>query len=80
MTINKRELWIQFALAGTARYVVPDEVEDADELVDDMTDVATKYADEMLDQFEQRDQDGSFDEEARRPRTRKRKTTKPTED
>jgi len=70
MAMSKAEMWVQFALGAVSRYVVPDEVEDADELVDDMSDVAIKFADEMLDEFEER-----FDKpnEARRPRARKTK-------
>lgn len=70
MAISKAEMWVQFAAAAVSRYVVPEEVEDADDLVDDMSDVATKFADEMLDQYEERFSGG----ETRRPKTRKRKT------
>ena len=70
MTMSKAEMWVAWTRDAVGRYVVPDEVEDADELVDDMTDVVIKYADTMLEEFEER-----FDKpnEARRPRARKTK-------
>ena len=72
MAISKAEMWVQWSRDAVARYVVPEEVEDADELVDDMSDVATKFADQMLDEFEERFSGGTS--EPRRPKTRKRKT------
>lgn len=80
--MDKKELWVGYTRDAAARYVVPDEVDDADDLVDDMTSVVTKYADEMLDQFESREEDGFFEQEssAPRPRTRKRKPKTETED
>lgn len=47
---------------------MPEDIEDADELADDMTDTSVKYADAMLAEFEQRFAGGG----ARR-RTRKTK-------
>jgi hypothetical protein len=54
MAMSKAEMWIQWTRDATARYQVPEEVEDADELVDDMSDVAIKFADTMLDEYEER--------------------------
>ena len=64
MAISKAEMWVQW----TRDAVVPEEVEDADELVDDMSEVATKFADTMLDEFEERFAGGTS------TKTRKRKT------
>ena len=71
MAISKAEMWVQWTRDAVSRYVVPEEVEDADELVDDMSEVATKFADTMLDEFEER---FAGNTEPRRPKTRKRKT------
>ena len=71
MAISKAEMWVQWTRDATARYVVPEEVEDADELVDDMSEVATKFADTMLDEFEERFSGGTSEP---RRKTRKRKT------
>jgi hypothetical protein len=68
MAISKAEMWVQWTRDATARYQVPEEVEDADDLVDDMSDVATKFADTMLDEFEERFAGGTS------TKTRKRKT------
>ncbi len=72
MAISKAEMWVQWTRDAVARYQVPEEVEDADELVDDMCDVSVKYADTMLEEFEERFSGGTS--EPRRPKTRKRKT------
>jgi predicted site-specific integrase-resolvase len=76
MAISKAEMWVQFATAAVARYVVPEEVEDADELVDDMSEVATQFADQMLDEYDERFLGGT----ERKPKTRKRKHPAQTED
>ena len=75
MAMNKAEMWVAWTRDAVARYVVPDEVEDADELVDDMSDVVVKYADTMLDEYEERERDGAFGGTSEsRAKTRKRKT------
>jgi len=51
---EQKELWVGFAHDAISRYVIPDDIGDSDELVDDMAEVATKYADEMLDQLDER--------------------------
>lgn len=55
MAIDKKreqELWVGFARDAMLRYEKPtDGVEDVEELVDDMSSVATTYADEMIDQY-----------------------------
>jgi len=76
MAIDKKEMWVDFAKAAQSRYVIPDEIEDADDLVDDMVSVSTKYADSMLDEFEER-----FEKTASRGRrTRKPAADEPEED
>jgi len=54
MTDRKAELWIGWTRDAARNYAIPEEFENLDDLVDDMADVATAYADEMLDQFEER--------------------------
>jgi hypothetical protein len=51
---EQKELWLGFARDAASRYQMPDEVDNADELVDDMIEVATQYADGMLDEMEER--------------------------
>jgi predicted site-specific integrase-resolvase len=52
--VDKKELWVGWTHDAMSRYVMPEEVEDSDELVDDMAEVATTYADQMLDEYENR--------------------------
>lgn len=54
MALDKKELWVGWTRDAMSRYAMPEEVEDSDELVDDMAEVATTYADQMLDEFEAR--------------------------
>ena len=56
--VDKQALWIGWTHAAIGRYVMPEDIEDADELVDDMVDVVTKYADSMLDELEKRFENG----------------------
>ena len=57
--IDKKELWVGWTRDAMARYTIPEEVEDQDELVDDMVEIAVKYADSMLDEFDERFSGGS---------------------
>jgi hypothetical protein len=59
MAVDKKDLWVQWTRDAMTKYVMPDKVDDADELVDDMADVTVKYADQMLDEFEERFDTGS---------------------
>lgn len=56
-----KKIWLDFAHDAAARYTPPDDVEGAEALVDDMSAVATDYADAMLDAFEERVERGEFD-------------------
>jgi hypothetical protein len=51
---KERELWIGWTRDAIGRYALPEDIGDTDELVDDMVDVATKYADAMLDEYDSR--------------------------
>jgi len=53
-TVDKKELWVGWTRDAMSRYVMPEEVDDSDDLVDDMAEVATTYADQMLDEYENR--------------------------
>lgn len=53
-TEKMKELWVGWTRDAMSRYVMPEEVEDTDELVDDMAAVASTYADQMLDEYENR--------------------------
>ena len=53
-TVDKKELWVGWTHDAMSRYVMPEEVDDSDDLVDDMAEVATTYADQMLDEYESR--------------------------
>ena len=52
--MDEKELWVKFACAVIENYEIPDDVADVEELVDDMTELAGKTADAMLDEFEER--------------------------
>ena len=51
------ELWVAWTHDALARYAPPDS-EDNDEIVDDMVEIATKYADTMLEEYEKTFGDG----------------------
>ena len=53
-TNDEKELWVQWTHDAMLKYTMPDEVKDADEMADDMADVTTKYADQMLDEYKER--------------------------
>jgi hypothetical protein len=54
MAEDKKLLWVAWTHDAISRYVMPDDVDDVDELVDDMVDTATKYADAMVEECEER--------------------------
>lgn len=64
---DMKELWVGWTHDAMSRYVMPDDIDDVDDLVDDMTAAATKYADAMVEEFEERFSGG---------RSRKRKKGK----
>jgi hypothetical protein len=51
---DKKELWVGWTHDAMSRYVMPDDIDDVDDLVEDMVAAATKYADAMVDEFEER--------------------------
>lgn len=53
-TKESKELWAKFAIAAINGYSIPEEIDDFDDLIDDMADVATGVADTMLDEYEER--------------------------
>jgi len=53
-TTDKKDLWVQWTHDAMSKYVMPDKIDDTDDLVDDMADVTVKYADQMLDEYEER--------------------------
>lgn len=71
MALDKKveqELWNRYASDASKKFTIPEEgFEDLDEFVDEMTEFVTKYADEMLDQFDKRFSSGA----QRRGRTRR---------
>jgi hypothetical protein len=69
MAADKKDLWVQWTHDAMTKYAMPDKIDDTDELVDDMADVTVKYADQMLDEFEERFGGGG----RASPRTRQRK-------
>ena len=64
---NIKELWVGWTRDAMGKYVLPDKVDDAEEMVDDMIEVATSYADGMLDEFEERFSGGRGSRRRRRP-------------
>jgi hypothetical protein len=75
--IDKKRIWLDFAKDATSRYIVPDEIEDTDELANDMADVATAYADLMLEEFEDREEDGTFKGGGEQRTSRRRRREEP---
>lgn len=65
--MDKKQMWIDWTHDALSGYSPGDL--DADELADDMAEVATKYADAMTEEFEERFGSGS-------PRGRRKKTVK----
>ena len=70
---DKKDLWVGWTRDASSKYVMPDDIDDDDELADDMVSCATKYADAMVAEFEQRFSGGAR-------RTRKRKPADDPED
>lgn len=68
---NKKELWVGWTRDAISRYEMPVEIDDEEgaleDLVDEMADVATDYADAMLAEYENR-----FEGAARRKRKKKK--------
>jgi len=54
MDKNLKDLWVGWTRDAMARYESPDEIKYLDELIDDMADTATGYADAMLEEYEER--------------------------
>lgn len=51
---DKKDLWVGWTHDAMSRYVMPDDIDDVDDLVDDMASAATKYADVMIEEYEER--------------------------
>lgn len=69
--VDKQTLWIEWTHDAISRYAMPEDIEDADELVDNMVDVVTMYADSMLDAFEKRFEPSARSSGAARRRKKK---------
>jgi hypothetical protein len=52
-TPDKKQMWVDWTHDVMSMYSKPDDLEGED-LVDDMADIASTYADAMLDEFEER--------------------------
>lgn len=69
---EKQALWVKWTHDAIARYEMPVEIDDEEgafeDLVDEMVDVSTDYADAMLAEYENR-----FEGGARRKRKKKSK-------
>jgi hypothetical protein len=59
MNMDEKELWVRFVEAAVSRYVLPDDVEDAEEVADDMADVAVHFADAMAEEYKKRFDEGA---------------------
>lgn len=53
-SLNEKELWVGFARDALSGYVASGDIDDNEELVDDMVEVASDYADAMLDEVNER--------------------------
>lgn len=70
--LDKKELWVDWtnvAMAAFEMSELPDTEDDADEVADSLVEVATKFADSMLDEYEARFSKGG---ESRRRKRGKR--------
>lgn len=76
-SLTDKELWIGFARDAMASYS-PIDAPDNEELVDDMLEVSSDYADAMLDEVNERF--GGAKTGGRRRRKTKRKTDEDDED
>lgn len=56
---KKKDLWAGWTHDAMLRYTVPDDVKDDGDLTDSMADVATGYADAMLEEYENRFEGGA---------------------
>ena len=54
MATDKKELWVGWSHAAVRGYKMPEEVDNAEELAEDMADVAAGFADAMLEEYEER--------------------------
>lgn len=68
---KKKELWVGWTHDAMLRYTVPDDVKDDEDLINSMADVATEYADAMLEEYENRFEGGD---------KRRRKKAEPDDD
>lgn len=67
---QQQEAWVAWTHDAVANYVMPDDIENADDLADDMVEVATAFADMMMDEFEERFGGGEGRRRKRRKRSR----------
>lgn len=63
---DKKQMWIDWTHDALAGYEQADDVEDIDGVVDDMSELASRYADAMLEEYEERFNEGA-------PRRRRKK-------
>ena len=68
---EKKELWVDWTHDALGVYAKPDDIDDPDELIDDMADFASEYADAMLEEYDGRFSGGSG---------RRRRKKKPDDD
>jgi hypothetical protein len=64
---EEKELWVDWARDALGAYTEPDDIKDGDELLNDMVDSVTAYADAMLEEYKERFSGGT----ARRRRKKK---------
>ena len=69
---EEKELWVAWTHDAISVYDEPDDL-DGDEVVDDMVDAATDYADAMLEEYKERFSGGTA-------RRRRKKRAKPDPD
>jgi hypothetical protein len=72
-TKEAKALWAGFTRDALQSYTIPEEVEDDEDLINDMVDLASSYADAMLEEFESRFEGG-------KKRTKRKKKKKVVEE
>lgn len=50
---DQGEMWLELVLGALSKYVPPEKVDSPEELVDDMVEVTTEYANGVLDVYEE---------------------------
>ncbi len=68
---EKKELWVDWTRDAMAAYTEPDDIKSVDDLLEDMVEFTTAYADAMLEEFAHRFESGTARKRKGKGRSRK---------